>query len=66
LAVIPRSRMMAPNRLGSSPALVPAFREALQWPASFHMDPALAWLREIIADVASEVDRTPAAQMRIG
>jgi LysR family nod box-dependent transcriptional activator len=30
------------------------------------MDPALAWLREIITDVAAEVDRTPAAQMKVG
>jgi LysR family nod box-dependent transcriptional activator len=55
-----------PLKLLRAPVRIPAFREALQWPASFHMDPALAWLREIITDVASEVDRTPAAQMRIG
>jgi len=55
-----------PLKLLRAPVRLPAFREALQWPASFHMDPALEWLREIIAGVASEVDRTPAAQMRIG
>jgi LysR family nod box-dependent transcriptional activator len=55
-----------PLKLLRAPVRIPAFREALQWPASFHMDPALVWLREIITDVASEVDRTPAAQMRVG
>ena len=44
---------------------IPAFREAHQWPALLHMDPALAWLREIITDVASEVDRTAAGDAGI-
>ncbi|NOJ47648.1 hypothetical protein [Bradyrhizobium archetypum] len=52
-------------KLVRAPVRIPAFREALQWPASFHLDRALLWLREIIADVASEVDRTPAAQMKV-
>jgi LysR family transcriptional regulator, nod-box dependent transcriptional activator len=55
-----------PLKLLRAPVRIPAFREALQWPASLHMDPALAWLREIITEVASEVDRTPAAKMRVG
>jgi len=55
-----------PLKLLRAPVRLPAFREALQWPASFHMDPALVWLREIIADVAAEVDRTPAGQMKVG
>lgn len=55
-----------PLKLLRSPVRIPAFREALQWPASFHMDPGLVWLREIMTDVAREVDRTPATQMRIG
>ncbi|WP_027520582.1 LysR family transcriptional regulator [Bradyrhizobium sp. Ec3.3] len=54
-----------PLKLLRAPVPIPAFREALQWPASFHMDPAVVWLREIIVNVASEIDRTPAAQMRI-
>lgn len=62
-AIFARNFPLKPLR---APVRFPAFREALQWPASFHMDPALAWLREIIADVAAEVDRTPAAQMRVG
>lgn len=55
-----------PLKLLRAPVRLAAFREVLQWPASFHMDPALVWLREIITDVAAEVDRTPAAQMRVG
>lgn len=54
-----------PLKLLRLPIRIPEFREALQWPASFHLDPALAWLREIIIDVAAEVDRTPAEQMHI-
>ena len=54
-----------PLKLLRAPVRLPPFREALQWPASFHMDPALVWLREIIAEVAAEVDRTPAAQMDV-
>ncbi|PPQ16446.1 hypothetical protein CV770_26355 [Bradyrhizobium sp. AC87j1] len=55
-----------PLKLLRVPVRFPAFRESLQWPASFHMDPALMWLREIITGVAAEVERTPAAKMRIG
>ncbi|MEH2623013.1 LysR family nod box-dependent transcriptional activator [Bradyrhizobium sp. AZCC 1719] len=55
-----------PLKLLRAPVRIPAFREALQWPASFHLDPALVWLREIITDVAAEVDRTPATQMKVG
>ncbi|OCK61583.1 LysR family transcriptional regulator [Bradyrhizobium sp. LMTR 3] len=55
-----------PLKLLRAPVRIPAFREALQWPASFHLDPALVWLREIITDVAAEVDRTPAKQMKVG
>lgn len=55
-----------PLRLLRAPVRINGFRESLQWPASFHLDPALAWLREIISEVASEVDRTPAAQMKFG
>ncbi len=55
-----------PLKLLRAPVRFPAFRELLQWPASFHMDPGLMWLREIITEVAAEVERTPAAEMRIG
>lgn len=55
-----------PLKLLRAPVRIPAFRESLQWPASFHLDPALAWLREIISEVAAEVDQTPAAKMKFG
>ncbi|KWV49908.1 hypothetical protein AS156_15420 [Bradyrhizobium macuxiense] len=55
-----------PLKLLHAPVRIPAFREMLQWPASFHADPALVWMRETISDVASEIDRTPAARMRFG
>jgi len=54
-----------PLRLLRAPVRIPAFRECLQWPASFHADPALAWLRGIISEVALEIDRTPPARMTL-
>ncbi|WJR75814.1 hypothetical protein [Bradyrhizobium sp. NP1] len=53
-------------KLLRAPIRIPAFREALQWPASFHKDPALARLREIATEVVSKFDQSPAAQMKVG
>ena len=55
-----------PLKLVRAPVRIPAFREVLQWPVSFDSDPALMWMRETISDVAQEIDRTPAAQMKFG
>lgn len=55
-----------PLKLLRAPVRISGFREILQWPASFHSDPALVWMREIISDVAAEIDRTPAAKMTFG
>ncbi|KWV48530.1 hypothetical protein AS156_18875 [Bradyrhizobium macuxiense] len=55
-----------PLKLLRAPVRISEFRESLQWPASFHLDPALVWLRAIISDVAAEIDRTPAARMKFG
>ncbi|MBR1175280.1 LysR family transcriptional regulator [Bradyrhizobium sp. KB893862 SZCCT0404] len=55
-----------PLKMLRAPVRIPQFRENLQWPASFHLDPALVWLRGIISEVAQEIDRTPAAQMTFG
>jgi len=49
-----------------APVRIPTFREILQWPVSFQSDPALVWMKDIISSVASEIDRTPAAQMTFG
>jgi LysR family transcriptional regulator, nod-box dependent transcriptional activator len=55
-----------PLRLLRAPVRISGFRESLQWPASSHVDPGPAWLREIISEVAAEVDQIPAAQTRFG
>src|SRR3546814_13272316 len=46
-------------RLLPMPIAIPELRESLQWPAPLDRDPASAWLREVIADVARGLDEAP-------
>ncbi|TWB02416.1 LysR family transcriptional regulator [Bradyrhizobium stylosanthis] len=52
-----------PLKLLRPPFRISGFRECLQWPALFHLDPALSWFRQIITEISSEIDRTPANKM---
>src|SRR5262245_10982949 len=52
-----------PLKLMNMPVRIPEIRETLQWPASFHNDPAIVWMRGIICDVAAKIDRTPTTRM---
>ena len=48
-----------PLKLIPAPIPIANFREGLQWPAPLDRDPAICWLRDVICDVAKEVDADP-------
>jgi LysR family transcriptional regulator, nod-box dependent transcriptional activator len=51
-----------PLKLMDAPFQFAAFGECLQWPASFHLDPASVWLRELMLKVATEIDNSATQQ----
>ena len=48
-----------PLKILKAPVAFPAFRESMQWPEPLDRDPAILWLRDIIADTADGLGPPP-------